>query len=61
MPRPPIKIKKPGDLHRRLGVPVGQKIPEAKKRAAMHSSDPVTAKEARYAVNVLAKGNRKGK
>lgn len=27
-------IKHPGALHRDLGVPLGQKIPEAKKRAA---------------------------
>ena len=30
----PIKIKKPGQLHRDLGVPAGQKIPEAKLKAA---------------------------
>lgn len=30
----PIKIKKPGQLHRDLGVPQGQKIPAAKMAAA---------------------------
>jgi hypothetical protein len=34
-------IKKPGQLHRDLGVPQGQKIPEAKLRAAAKKKGPV--------------------
>lgn len=33
-------IKHPGALHRDLGVPQGQKIPESKLSAAEHSSNP---------------------
>lgn len=42
-------IKHPGALHRDLGVPQGQKIPEAKLEAATHSNNPTTAKRARLA------------
>jgi hypothetical protein len=42
-------IKHPGALHKSLGVPQGQKIPEAKIKAAAHSSDPLLAKRAKFA------------
>ena len=35
-----------GALHRHLGVPEGQKIPEDKLRAALHSGDATIRKEA---------------
>lgn len=42
-------VKNKGALHRDLGVPEGKKIPESKLNAAMHSSNPKTAKRARLA------------
>ena len=33
-------IKRPGQLHRDLGVPQGQKIPAKKLTAAAHSDNP---------------------
>lgn len=42
-------IKKPGALHKSLGVPEGKKIPEAKLKKAEHSKNPTTAKRARLA------------
>jgi hypothetical protein len=33
-------IKHPGQLHRDLGVPQGQKIPASKLQKATHSSNP---------------------
>lgn len=41
--------KNPGKLHRRLGVPVGQKIPQEKLAQAAKSSDPSMRKEAALA------------
>lgn len=38
-----------GALHRKLGVPEGQKIPAAKMAAARNSSDPTERKEAALA------------
>lgn len=52
-------IKHPGALHEDLGVPQGQKIPEAKIEAATHSSNPTIARRARFAETL--KGLRKGK
>lgn len=43
-------IKKPGALHKSLGVATGSKIPTKKITAATHSSDATTRKRA-----VLAK------
>lgn len=40
-----FKIHK-GALHKKLGVPEGEKIPAAKLQAAMHSKDPKTRREA---------------
>ena len=47
-------IKRPGALHRALGVPEGQKIPAAKVAAAAKKKGRV-GQEARFAKNVLAK------
>ena len=50
-------IKKPGALHKSLGVPEGKKIPEAKLEKAEKSKNPTTAKRARLAETL--KGLRK--
>lgn len=42
-------VKHPGALHKSLGVPQGQKIPQAKIAKAANSSDPTLAKRARLA------------
>lgn len=42
-------IKKPGALHRDLGVKQGEKIPAKKLTKALHSSNPKIAKRARLA------------
>lgn len=42
-------IKHPGALHRKLGVPQGEKIPAAKVEAAAHSPNKKLAEEARFA------------
>lgn len=42
-------IKHPGALHRQLGVPEGEKIPAAKLKAAVHSSNPTLRRRARLA------------
>lgn len=42
-------IKHPGALHRSLGVPQGEKIPQKKIMKAAHSDDPALAKRARLA------------
>lgn len=39
-------IKKPGALHKALGVPEGKKIPEKKLQKAEHSKNPLTRKRA---------------
>ena len=44
-------IKRPGQLHRDLGVPQGQKIPEAKLEAAAKRGGKV-GQRARFAENV---------
>jgi hypothetical protein len=49
-------IKKPGALHRDLGVPQGQKIPPGKVKAAAKGSG-TTAKRARLALT-LGKMNK---
>ena len=41
-----------GALHRHLGVPEGEKIPEDKLRGALHSGDPKIRKEANLAVTL---------
>ncbi len=42
-------IKHPGALHRKLGVPAGQKIPAVKLKAAQASKSPTLRKEANLA------------
>lgn len=51
-------VKKPGALHKALGVKMGEPIPERKLAKAEHSSDPKTAARARLAITLkgLAKG-----
>jgi len=39
-------IKHPGALHEELGIPVGQKIPEARLKAAEHSANPTVRRRA---------------
>jgi len=41
--------KHKGALHRALGVPEDMKIPPAKLKAALHSSNPTIVKEANLA------------
>lgn len=48
----PIVVKRPGALHKALGVPVGKNIPNGKITAAEKTPGRVGA-EARYAANVL--------
>ena len=42
-------IKHPGALHKSLGVPAGEKIPEAKLEKAKNSDNPTTRKRAALA------------
>ena len=42
-------IKKPGALHKALGVPEGKKIPESKLEKAEHSKSPLMRKRANLA------------
>lgn len=42
-------IKNPGKLHRELGVPQGEKIPEKKLAKAEKSKNPTIRKEANLA------------
>lgn len=44
--------KNPGGLHRSLGVKEGEKIPEAKLRAAANSKDPKVRKQASLAMTL---------
>jgi hypothetical protein len=52
-------VKKPGELHKDLGVPEGEKIPEEKLEEAENSDDPKVRERAQFAENV--KGLGKGK
>jgi hypothetical protein len=49
--RPLIKPSHRGLLHKDLGVPQGEKIPEAKIEAAKHSPDKAVRKRAVFAEN----------
>lgn len=51
-------ISRPGALHKQLGVPQGEKIPEKKLAKAAKSDNPTLAKRARLAKTL--KGLRKG-
>lgn len=44
--------KNKGALHRNLGVPEGEDIPEDKLRSAAHSKDPKVRKEATLAATL---------
>jgi len=51
-------IKKPGALHKELGVKEGEKIPAKKLKAAEHSKNPLERKRANLA-ETLKKMNKK--
>jgi hypothetical protein len=42
-------IKHPGSLHKKLNVPMGEKIPSSKITKAMHSKSSSLRKEANFA------------
>lgn len=42
-------VKRPGALHRQLGVPAGKKIPAKRLASAASSSNPLLARRARLA------------
>lgn len=46
-----IKKSHKGLLHKKLGVPEGEKIPEAKLEKAKHSKSPALRKEVNFAEN----------
>lgn len=48
---PEIKASHKGLLHKKLGIPQGQKIPLSKLMKAKKSSSPSIRKEATFAVN----------
>lgn len=47
-------VKKPGQLHRDLGVPAGKKIPRKRIVAALSHSDPKVRARARLALRLIA-------
>ncbi len=51
--RPPLKIeiKRPGAMHEKTKTPKGEKIPVAKLEKEKKSSDPLTRKQAQFAIN----------
>jgi len=60
MAAPMIKPSRRGLLHKKLGVPQGEKIPEGKIQKAKQSSSPALRKEATFAENFggKSKGGR---
>lgn len=48
-----------GKLHEHLGVPEGEKIPEDKLRAALHSGNATIRKEAQLAVTLKGMKHKK--
>lgn len=52
-------IKKPGALHKQLGVKAGEKIPMKKLQKAIKSGTPLAKKRANLAMT-LRKFNKKG-
>lgn len=46
-----IKPSHKGMLHKMLGIPEGQKIPQNKLEAAAHSKNPTERKRAQFALN----------
>lgn len=53
-------VKHPGALHRELGVPQGEKIPQAKLEAATRSENPTERKRA-FLAETLAHMHHDGK
>lgn len=49
--KPLIQPSHKGLLHKKLGVPQGQKIPMSKLEAAKNSKSPALRKEANFAIN----------
>lgn len=47
-----LKNSKKGALHKEMGVPLGQKIPVTKLKAASKSANPKLAKRARLALTL---------
>lgn len=57
--RKPLNLHlKKGALHKELGVKQGNKIPQDKLKAALHSGSPLERKRANFAVNA-SKWNHK--
>lgn len=52
-------IKHPGALHKTLGVPEGEKIPEAKLQEALHSKNATTRKRANLAMTLKGMNHKK--
>lgn len=52
-------VKRPGQLHRDLGVPQGQPIPQQKVEVAAHSRNPALRARAQFALNVRGLGKGK--
>ena len=50
-----------GKLHEHLGVPEGEKIPEAKLHEALNSKDPTIRKEANLAMTLKGMHHKKKK
>ncbi len=54
----PVSFQK-GGLHKSVGVPMGQNIPDSKMQAAMHGDyGPMAKKQAVMAQGMLAKGRK---
>lgn len=52
-------VKNKGALHSHLGVPVGEKIPEDKLRAATHSKNTKIKREANLAMTLKGLNHKK--
>lgn len=52
-------VKRPGQLHRDLGVPEGEKIPEEKLEEAENSDDPKERERAQFAENMKGLNKKK--
>lgn len=52
-------VKKPGDLHKKLDVPEGEKIPESKIENAEETGDKNLKEKAQFAENVKGLGKKK--
>jgi hypothetical protein len=54
-------IKRPGQLHKDLGIPEDENIPEEKLQEALHSDDPKVRQRAQFAINVKKKKKKSDK